>query len=86
MPRMVRGGGIFEENDGGDGLQISECFGIFSVRIPSVSFADSVPNPFDPSGHFTLIGGIGPLSPRGAAGAPAPEWLHENAKLCVDRK
>ena len=27
---------------------------------PSVSFADSIPTPFVPSGHFPLIGGIGP--------------------------
>ena len=26
----------------------------------------SVPTPFGPTGHFPLIGGIGPLSPRGA--------------------
>ena len=26
----------------------------------------SVPTPFGPSGHFPLIGGIGPLCPRGA--------------------
>ena len=26
----------------------------------------SVPTPFGPSGHFPLIGGIGPLRPRGA--------------------
>ena len=31
----------------------------------------SVPTLFGPSGHFPLIGGIGPLSPRGAF--PAPE-------------
>ena len=27
----------------------------------------SVPTPFGPSGHFPLIGGIGPLRPRGAS-------------------
>ena len=27
---------------------------------PSVTFGDSVPTPFVPSGHFPLIGGIGP--------------------------
>ena len=42
-PCAVRGGGIFEENDGGDMLQDSECSEIYSVRIPSVSFADSSP-------------------------------------------
>ncbi len=26
----------------------------------SVTFGDSVPTPFVPSGHFPLIGGIGP--------------------------
>ena len=41
------------------GLEYSKICGI---RIPSVSFADSVPTPFDPSGHFPLTGGIGPLS------------------------
>ena len=34
----------------------------------SVTFGDSVPTPFVPSGHFPLIGGIGPwegsLSPQ----------------------
>ena len=47
-------------------LQNSECSEISGVRIPTVSFADSVPPPFGPSGHFPLIGGIGPLCPRGA--------------------
>ena len=46
--------------------QNSECSEICDVRIPSVSFADSSPTPFGPSGHFPLIGGIGPLCPRGA--------------------
>ena len=50
-------------------LQDSECSEICYVRIPSVSFADSIPTPFGPTGHFPLIGGIGPLSPRGAFGA-----------------
>ena len=39
---------------------------ICCVRIPSVSFADSIPTPIGPSGHFPLTGGIGPLCPRGA--------------------
>ena len=34
----------------------------------SVSFADSIPTPFVPSGHFPLIGGIGPW--KGSLGAP----------------
>ena len=34
-PRAGRGGGIFEENDGGDLRQISECSEICDVRIPS---------------------------------------------------
>ena len=33
----------------------------------SVSFADSIPTPFVPSGHFPLIGGIGPW--KGSLGA-----------------
>ena len=65
----VREGGIFEKNAGGDLFQVSECSEIFYVRIPSVSFADSIPTLFGPSGHFPLIGGIGPLGPRGALGA-----------------
>ena len=73
MLRMVRGGGIFEENDGGDRWQDSEWSEICNVRIPSVSFADSVPTPIGPSGHFPLIGGIGPLSPRGAMGKRSPQ-------------
>ena len=52
-------------------LQNSECSEISGVRIPTVSFADSVPPPFGPSGQFPLIGGIGPLCPRGALGAAA---------------
>ena len=36
-PCAVRGGGIFEENDGGDLFQISECSEICYVRIPSGS-------------------------------------------------
>ena len=51
---------------------ISECFEICCVRIPSVSFADSVPTPFGPSGHFPLTGGISPLCPRGALGRTDP--------------
>ena len=47
-------------------LQISACSEICDVRIPSVSFADSIPTSIGPSGHFPLIGGIGPLCPRGA--------------------
>ena len=35
MPRMVRGGGIFEENDGRDRWQGSEYSEICDVRIPS---------------------------------------------------
>ena len=44
--------------------------GAFPLRRginPSVSFADSIPTPFVPSGHFPLIGGIGPLH-KGALG------------------
>ena len=47
-------------------LQISACSEICDVRIPSVSFADSIPTSIGPSGHFPLIGGIGHLCPRGA--------------------
>ena len=43
MPCMIRGGGIFGENDGGDLLQILEYSRICNVRILSVSFADSSP-------------------------------------------
>ena len=35
----------------------------------SVCFADSIPTPFVPSGHFPLIGGIGPW--KGSQGGPA---------------
>ena len=52
--------------------QNSECSEICDVRIPSVSFADSSPTPFGPSGHFPLIGGIGPLCPRGAQSVKNP--------------
>ena len=61
-------------------LQDSECTEIWCVRIPSVSFAASVPTPIGPSGHFPLTGGIGPLCPRGAfGGAPAPVVSISNA-------
>ena len=38
----------------------------------SVCFADSIPTPFVPSGHFPLIGGIGPW--EGSQGG-APETI-----------
>ena len=47
-------------------MLVSEYSEICYVRIPSVSFAASIPTPIGPSGHFHLIGGIGPLSSRGA--------------------
>ena len=54
-------------------LQNSECSEICDVRIPSVSFADSVPTPFGPSGHFPLIGGIGPWKgSQGVRRTPLP--------------
>ena len=37
----------------------------------SVSFADSIPTPFVPSGHFPLIGEIGPW--KGSLGGAPPE-------------
>ena len=46
-------------------------FGFFYANLQqplSQPSADSIPTPFVPSGHFPLIGGIGPLSPRGAFG------------------
>ena len=49
-------------------VRIWEYSEICRVRIPSVSFADSVPTPFGPTGHFPLTGGIDPLCPRGALG------------------
>ena len=56
--------------------QNSECSELCDVRIPSVSFADSVPTPFGPSGHFPLIGGIGPLCQMGSFfGEPAVGFL-----------
>ena len=40
----------------------------------SVTFGDSVPTPFVPSGHFPLIGGIGPW--KGSQGVRAhSQWL-----------
>ena len=38
-------------------VRICKCL----LRNPSVSFADSIPTLFVPSGHFPLIGGIDPL-------------------------
>ena len=37
----------------------------------SVSYADSIPTPFVPSGHFPLIGGIGPW--EGSLGGHIPK-------------
>ena len=42
---------------------------IYFVQLPTLTsqaLRASVPTPFGPSGHFPLIGGIGPLCPRGA--------------------
>ena len=71
--------------------QNSECSEICDVRIPSVSFADSVPTPFGPSGHFPLIGGIGPLCPRGAfftreGGVGFPAGDGEAQTACLKEK
>ncbi len=44
-------------------VRICKCL----LRNPSVSFADSIPTLFVPSGHFPLIGGIDPLH-KGAFG------------------
>ena len=35
----------------------------------------SVPTPIGPSGHFPLIGGIGPLCPRGALDCADSHWI-----------
>lgn len=67
MLRMVRGGGIFEENDEGIGGKIQSGPKFVTFESPqSASLTASLPLlwPFGP--HFPLIGGIGPLSPRGA--------------------
>ena len=45
------------------GFQSAPKFAAF--ESPQALWA-SVPTPFGPSGHFPLIGGIGPLCPRGA--------------------
>ena len=63
VPRTIRGGGIFEENDRGDMPQILECSEICYVRIPSV-----------PSGQLPLCprGAFGDLQfhqPSAAVGA-----------------
>ena len=48
----LRGGGSAERRDGERSYQI--CSNL------SVCFADSIPTPFVPSGHFPLIGESGP--------------------------
>ena len=58
-PRAGRGGGIFEENDGGDLLQDSECSGICGVRIPS---GPSGQLPLCPRGAF--VGADAHIGPR----------------------
>ena len=65
MPRMVRGGGIFEENDGGDLLQGSECSEICYIRIPSGATRQH-PYPFWPFGPFPPDRGNRPLEPKGS--------------------
>ena len=67
MPRMVRGGGIFEENDRGDLFQSSECSGICYVRIPSGPLGQR-PYPFWPYGPFPPDRGNRPLVPKGSLG------------------
>ena len=52
--------------------------GAFPLRRginPSVSFADSIPTPFVPSGHFPLIGGIGPWEGR--------PWVRQPFRVCL---
>ena len=63
VPCTVRGGVIFEENDGGDLFQISECSKLCCVRIPS--------GPLGQLALHTQCAHWAPLSPRGAF--PAPE-------------
>ena len=55
VPRTVRGGGIFEENAGGDMPQISECF---------LNLWRS--NPLRPFGPFPPDRGNRPLEPKGS--------------------
>ena len=62
MPRMIRGGGIFKENDGGDFLLISECSEICDIRIPSGA---SRQLPLSPRG---ALGGSFTSPPSGRAG------------------
>ena len=65
VPRTVRGGGIFEENDGGDLLQIFECFEICYIRIPSGPSGQR-PYPLWPFGPFPPDRGNRPLEPKGS--------------------
>ena len=53
----------------GIGCKVQSALKFVTFASTSVSFADGVPTPIGPSGHFPLIGGIGPLSLRGAFGA-----------------
>ena len=46
----------------------------------SVTFGDSIPTPFVPSGHFPLIGGIGPW--KGSLGwSLSPQFMAEEPDL-----
>ena len=65
MPRMIRGGGIFEENDGRDLFQASECSELFHIRIPSGPSGQR-PYPFWPFGPFPPDRGNRPLVPKGS--------------------
>ena len=67
VPRTIRGGGIFEENDGGDMLQISECSEICYVRIPSGPSGQR-PYPYWPFGPFPPDRGNRPLEPKRSLG------------------
>ena len=50
----------------------------------SVTFGDSVPTPFVPSGHFPLIGGIGPWKGSQGVRAAGSAYQRRNTRRALD--
>ena len=67
LPRHAREGEVAfsKKMTEGMGCKIQSAPKYAAFESPQALRA-SVPTPIGPSGHFPLIGGIGPLSPRGA--------------------
>ena len=79
--RAPRGKGrwIGEAETEGIGCKVQSAPKFITFESPQALRA-SIPTLFGPSGHFPLIGGIGPLSPRGAF--RAPQNRRRGGRLC----